>query len=90
MSFLNSFPALEEVIKMEPEELAPFVLKYLKTQPEDSLNRYNFTSANDHTVYEKLANDHRKHKALTERLMEAWMWLERERMVYKAGIKYLI
>jgi uncharacterized protein (TIGR02391 family) len=81
MSVLAAFPPLEEIIGMEPEELGPFLLRYLKTQPEASINRYNFTMLNDHEIFEKLGNDQNKLKALRERMMEAWMWLEREGLV---------
>lgn len=81
MSFMTQFPPIDEVLKMEPEELAPFVLRYLKEQPNDSINRYNFTSANDREVYEACGNDSGKHEAFARSLMEAWMWLEREGLV---------
>ena len=34
MSFKDIFPPIETALEMEPEELAPFVLKYLATQPQ--------------------------------------------------------
>ena len=81
MSLINFLTSIEEVIDMEPEELAPLLLKYLKSLPADSVNRNNITSCNDREIYERLGNDQNKHKKLTERLMEAWMWLEREGLV---------
>jgi uncharacterized protein (TIGR02391 family) len=75
---LPNFPTPEVVLEMEPEELAPFVLQHLKTQPEGSINRYNFTLANDHELVEKLG---RKYDDYRKRLIEAWMWLEREGFV---------
>ena len=66
---------------MEPEELAPFILRYLKGQPVDSINRNNFTSANVQEVYQACGEDNRKLEAFTRCLMEAWMWLEREGLV---------
>lgn len=66
---------------MEPEELTPFLLKYLKSQPENSINRYNFTLLSDQSIYQALNNDHNKHKQLAQKFMEAWMWLEHEGLV---------
>jgi uncharacterized protein (TIGR02391 family) len=74
MSFKEIFPPLETALEMEPEELAPFVLRYLAAQR--SINRLNFTVGTDPDLMayaEALA----VRKVLCERLMEAWMWLER-------------
>lgn len=79
MAFWKSAPKPEDVLGMEPEELAPFVLRYLQQQPENSRNRYNFSLLNDLELAEYLgrlgssaAGEYGKC------LMEAWMWLERE------------
>ena len=45
MSFKEIFPPLETALEMEPEELAPFVLRYLA--PQRSINRFNFTIGTD-------------------------------------------
>ena len=76
MTFEAIFPPIETVLEMEPEELAPFVLKYLAGQP--NINRYNFTLGNS-PEFVKYAGPHRE--ALRHRLMEAWMWLEKELFV---------
>lgn len=53
---------------MEPEELGPFILRYLrKPGATSNLNRYNFGLSADRGGGE-----------VGRRLMEAWMWLERE------------
>lgn len=72
---LPNFPDAETILGMQPEELAPFVLRHLKAQPENSINRYNFTLAGDRELSERLG---RKYDDYRKRLMEAWMWLERE------------
>ena len=72
---LQNFPLPEDVLEMEPEELAPFILRHLKKQPENSINRYNFTLPNDRELSQKLG---RAYDDYLKRLMEAWMWLERE------------
>src|SRR6266436_8148731 len=74
MSFRSIFPPIDTVLEMEPEELAPFVLRYLATQGE--INRYNFTLGSSPEMTDYAAGGHLP--TLCERLMEAWMWLERE------------
>ncbi len=78
---LESFPTIDEILKMEPEELAPFLLKYLKKQPVGSINRYNFTLLSDQSIYKELNDDRNKHKSLAQKFMEAWMWLEHAGLV---------
>jgi uncharacterized protein (TIGR02391 family) len=70
--FEHDFPALAEILEMEPEELAPLVLRYLKKIPQNSgeLNRYNFG-----LTAERVYGNNR---AAAERFFEAWMWLEGE------------
>jgi uncharacterized protein (TIGR02391 family) len=63
-AFLRLFPPVAELQEMEPEELGPFVLNYLKKDGAQ-LNRYNFSLS--------LPNGH-----IAERFMEAWGWLETE------------
>lgn len=74
--FKEIFPPIETVLDMEPEELAPFVLKHLNKL--DSINRYNYTlSTNDDMrIYAgESTSDFQK------RLMESFMWLERELLI---------
>ncbi len=61
---------------MEPEELAPFILRYLQKEPPNTINRYNFSLVNDASVYQQLG--HAKAEKYAKCLMEAWMYLERE------------
>ncbi len=78
MSFKTIFPPIDTALEMEPEELAPFVLQYLATQGSN-INRYNFTLGSTPEVRDYAAGGHLP--ALCHRLMEAWMWLEREGFV---------
>ncbi len=76
MSFQDEFPPIDNALEMEPEELAPFILKYLSTRENTGqMNRYNFTlgSSPDLTAY---AGGSRKE--ILKRFMEAWIWLEKE------------
>lgn len=76
MSFQNEFPPIENALEMEPEELAPFVLKYLSTREKTGkMNRYNFTLGSS-SEYGEYAGSHKTE--FLKRLMEAWIWLEKE------------
>jgi uncharacterized protein (TIGR02391 family) len=79
MSFLSESPPPEEVLGMQPEELAPFILRYLQKQPPDSINRYNFSLIQDQKIYEQLGDA--KASQYAQCLMEAWMYLERQGFV---------
>ena len=72
----TDLPSPEDVLEMEPEELAPFLLRFLKTQPPHAINRYNFSLPNDPTLHEKLGQQ--GYNEYLKRVMEAWAWLERE------------
>lgn len=61
--FMMSFPPVNELSQMEPEEIGPFILRKLKG--DGSLqNRYNFFLCVPNEV--------------ATFLMESWVWLERE------------
>jgi hypothetical protein len=76
MSFWKEAPPPEELVKMEPEALAPCVLKYLQSQPKRIINRYNFTLVSDRELIERLGPFGLERYA--ECLMEAWTYLERQ------------
>lgn len=70
-------PSLENLLEMEPEEIAPFILKYLDAQESEGshLNRYNFTLNTNPHLSEYAG---RNIGQVAKILIEAWMWLERE------------
>ena len=74
--FKEIFPPIETVLEMEPEELAPFVLKHIQKSP--NINRYNYVLASTEMI-EYAGKGYLKE--LQERLMEAFIWLEREMFV---------
>ena len=78
-SMKDIFPPPEEALKLEPEELAVFLLEYLceveKTSP-GSLNRYNFTLQSNLGQY---AGE--KYDEVSKVMTEAWIWLERKGMI---------
>ncbi len=74
--FKNVFPPIETALDMEPEELAPFVLKHLK-ETGGKINRYNYS----------LISGEKKEYAgeyidrFQKQLMEAFVWLEKEMFI---------
>lgn len=70
-SFHSFIPEPDELLSLEPEELALTVLEYLKASGSQVLNRHNFSLG--HTV----ANyPPAKQPEILRALMEAWVWLE--------------
>ena len=76
MPFKETFPPVETAMELGPEELGPFILRDLAKR--DSFKRYNYTLGSDPELME-YAGPHVKD--FTRKLMEAWMWLEREGFV---------
>jgi uncharacterized protein (TIGR02391 family) len=74
MALKDILPPLETALEMEPEELGPFLLKYLATQG-DNINRYNFTLPGNPEIGQYAGP---RARVFCEHAMEAWMWLERE------------
>lgn len=74
--FIEIFPPIETVLDMEPEELAPFVLRHLKMIGK--INRYNYTLGTGEAI-KNYAGEHLEE--FQERLMEAFIWLEREMFI---------
>lgn len=77
----DAFPPPDELLQLEPKEIAVFLLDYLCDSDEGKkghLNRYNFTLADRFTSY---VSDDTKRKQVLNVIMEAWMWLEREGML---------
>lgn len=73
------FPPVEELLQLEPEEVAVFLLNYLcdsEEQKRGHLNRYNFTL--DGNIMPYAGN---KTKEAGKLIMEAWCWLENEGMI---------
>ncbi len=79
--FMKFFPSQAEILRMEPHELGPFVLRYM-TVEHAMTNRFNFAQSIP-------AGE------ISNRFMEAWSWLEREGFIAhraqdKFGIDYFV
>lgn len=70
--FKQIFPSIETVLEMEPEELAPFVLRHVKQISNP--NRYNYSLLS--LEMKEYAGE--QFAEFQKRLMEAFMWLEHE------------
>lgn len=72
-------PDPETLLSLEPEELAGIVLEYLNSlshSDSGQLNRYNFSLPHTVDGYPPSYRD-----KISQALMEAWIWLEREGMI---------
>lgn len=75
----EALPPPEELLQLEPEEVATFLLDYLcdsEEQKRGHLSRHNFTLDDNISRY---AGD--KTKEVGKAIMEAWCWLEKEGMI---------
>ncbi len=64
-------PNAEDVLALEPEELAGYMLEWFNSVPNLQLSRHNISL--DHCVQDYPAGYHQQ---LQMALMEAWVWLE--------------
>ena len=74
--FKEIFPLIGTSLDLRPEELAPFVLKHLNRIGH--INRYNYALSTNSGMQE-YAGAHLKD--FQKRLMEAFVWLEREMFI---------
>jgi len=75
----DAFPPPDELLQLEPEEIAVFLLDYLcelEEQRSGQLNRYNFTLDSNIMPYAGV-----KTKEIAKVITEAWVWLEKEGML---------
>jgi len=72
------YPPSETVLDMEPEELAPIVLKHLNQPGPQKLNMHNFSTGTDPDFVKWAGDDHKRREEVMKRLIVAWRWLERE------------
>ncbi|PIR69625.1 MAG: TIGR02391 family protein [Candidatus Niyogibacteria bacterium CG10_big_fil_rev_8_21_14_0_10_46_36] len=72
------FPPIETVLDMEPEELAPLVLKHLSESGQQKLNIHNYTLDTDPDFIKWAGDNHKRRQEVLQRFIVAWRWLERE------------
>lgn len=75
-SIYSLVPNAEDLLALEPEEIAAIVLIHLKSLGHSdggNMNRYNFSLTHTYKEYPQLFHD-----KIGQVLMEGWMWLERE------------
>lgn len=75
--FKEIFPPIETALELEPEELAFFVLKHLKRMGR-GINKHNYTLGTSSEMVDYAGGNLEEFK---KRLMEAWVWLEREMFI---------
>lgn len=72
------YPPVETVLEMEPEELAPLVLKQLSESNQQQFNMHNFSLDSGSDFIAWVGNDNKRRQEVSQRLIVAWRWLERE------------
>lgn len=77
-SYSEIYPAPDTVLEMEPEELAPLILKQLSVSGQGRLNMHNFSLGTNPEFVQWAGEDHRKRAEVSKRLIIGWRWLERE------------
>jgi uncharacterized protein (TIGR02391 family) len=76
VSLIELLPNPDDALKLEPEELAGYVLAYLASLPD----HYTEAIERDTFILDRLLEGYSMlyRKALSNALAEAWVWLERE------------
>jgi uncharacterized protein (TIGR02391 family) len=72
-------PDPEALLALEPEEMAGILLEHLNSLPDNergSLNRYNYSLPH---VVQEYPREYQTR--ISQALMEAWVWLEREGLI---------
>lgn len=72
------YPPAETVLDMEPEELAPIVLKHLNELGSQTLNMHNFSIGTSPDFIKWAGDDNKQREQVLQRMIVAWRWLERE------------
>jgi len=75
-SIFKFLPDADDVLSLEPEELAGFLMEYLHSLPvpeREQLSRHNFGVHDTFRDYPR-----NKQEVVAQAWIEAWMWLERE------------
>ena len=75
-SLSSLVPDADDLLKLDPEELAGVLLVHLNQQ--DAINRHNFFNSLRHTPPLVKPEYGEKQSEIIRALMEAWAWLEKE------------
>ena len=72
------YPPIQTILDMEPEELAPVILKHLSVSGMQNFNMHNFTIGTDQNFVSWAGQDNLLREKILKRFIVAWRWLERE------------
>lgn len=72
------FPPIETFIDLEPEEIAPLVLKFLSEEGSQKLNMHNFSLGTDPNFISWAGTVKSQRDKAQRQMIVAWRWLERE------------
>src|ERR1700722_17262782 len=73
MRLAQLFPSPDDLLQLEPEDLAFLLLKCLSEAPSDAMSRYNFCRRPEFVTYSGPRSEEIEHA-----ISEAWGILERE------------
>lgn len=76
-SISSVIPNAEDLLAIEPEELAGVLLQYIGGLPDQNMHRHN--AFNGEPIVQGYPRE--KHADIKRALMESWIWLEREGMI---------
>jgi uncharacterized protein (TIGR02391 family) len=77
------FPDAQTIVATEPEVLAGWLLAHLNERGEDRISRHNFSMEVDRAYGTN--NVYGKNPAVTNAVLEAWSWLQREGFLIEDG-----
>jgi len=72
------FPSVDTILDLEPEELAPLVLRFLNEAGSQELNIHNFSLGSGQDFINWAGKDLKIREEVMQRMIVAWKWLERE------------
>lgn len=75
MPFEDLLRRPDELLELEPEDVAPILLEYLSRAPRQEMSRYNFISTHCR------GQDQSRFQKISEAIVEAWIILEREGLI---------
>ncbi len=79
LRMIDLLPNVEDLLRLEPEELAGFVMEQLNSWPETDRRNHLHPGNYPNNMACEYASDYREKVALA--IMEAWGWLEREGLI---------
>jgi hypothetical protein len=78
-SLCSLIPTPENLLSLEPEELAGILLEHLNSLPPEEIGQLNRENVSAESMLREYPSGYRHQ--IARALMEAWVWLEREGLI---------